>query len=96
MFTFWNIFKQIFYSINNFINPLILTSEYYFELIHEKKYTKPELFKKLGIKRDKKIMLIIQHPVLIEREESAKQIIETLEAIKKFDLYKILSTVDLI
>lgn len=60
------------------------------ELIHEKKYTKPELFKKLGIKRDKKIMLIIQHPVLIEREESAKQIIETLEAIKKFDLYKII------
>tara|TARA_B100001093_G_scaffold391903_1_gene378381 strand:- start:2844 stop:3995 length:1152 start_codon:yes stop_codon:yes gene_type:complete len=59
------------------------------DLINSKKYSKQELYKKLGLNENNKIMLVIQHPVLVEHENSKEQVLQTLEATKNFNFHKI-------
>ncbi len=59
------------------------------DLINSKKYSKKELYDKLGICKNKKIILVIQHPVLVEYEVSKKQILQTLKATEGFDFHKV-------
>jgi UDP-hydrolysing UDP-N-acetyl-D-glucosamine 2-epimerase len=48
--------------------------------------TRQELCYKLGLDANKKIILLIQHPVSLEEDEAGKQIEETIEAVKTFNL----------
>lgn len=48
--------------------------------------SRKELFKKININPDRQIILVTQHPVSNEIEDAEKQIKETLEAVKEFNL----------
>lgn len=49
------------------------------------KIDKKRLFEKFNLDVDKKLILMIQHPVTTENKESKNQIIETLEALKRIN-----------
>lgn len=55
-------------------------------ILNEKLPDRQTLFRKLGIDPYKKIILLTQHPVSEEWQESDKQIKETLAAVKTFNL----------
>lgn len=55
-------------------------------ILNEKLPDRKELFGKLGIDFEQKIILLTQHPVSEEWQEAGKQIRETLEAVKSFNL----------
>ncbi len=55
-------------------------------ILNEKLPDRNELFRKLGLESDKKIILLTQHPVSEEWHEAGRQIKETLEAVKAFNL----------
>ena len=52
-------------------------------LFLEKKIDPPEILKKFKIDVKKNFIIIIQHPVTSENKHSGKQILETIEAVKK-------------
>jgi GDP/UDP-N,N'-diacetylbacillosamine 2-epimerase (hydrolysing) len=52
-------------------------------LFLEKKIDPPEILKKFKINVKKNFIIIIQHPVTSEDKHSGKQILETIEAVKK-------------
>jgi len=52
-------------------------------LFLEKKIDPPDILKKFKIDVKKKFIIIIQHPVTSEDKHSGKQILETIEAVKK-------------
>ena len=52
-------------------------------LFLEKKIDPPEILKKFKIDVKKNFIIIIQHPVTSEDKHSGKQILETIEAVKK-------------
>lgn len=55
-------------------------------ILNEKLPTREELFKKLKIELNQKIILVTQHPVSEEFEQAGEQIEETLAAVKTFNL----------
>lgn len=55
-------------------------------ILNEKLPTREELFKELGLELEKKVILVIQHPISEEVEDAGKQMEETLAAVKKFGL----------
>ncbi len=59
------------------------------EILNEKLLSKKEIAKKYSMNLTEPILLVIQHPVSAEIENSAKQIKETMEAIKELSLQAI-------
>lgn len=55
-------------------------------ILNEQLPTRKELFQKLNIDPQEKIILVIQHPVSEQIEWSGKQISETLEAVESFKM----------
>lgn len=55
-------------------------------ILNEVLSTREEIFQKLNINPQKKIILVIQHPVSEQIEKADQQIRETLEAVENFDL----------
>lgn len=51
-------------------------------LLSEKEVNFLKISKKFGLNKNKKFIIVIQHPVTTENESSSSQIIETIEAIK--------------
>lgn len=49
--------------------------------------SRQELFKKIGIDRNKQVILVVQHPVSNEIEDAEAQMKETIEAVREFDLH---------
>jgi UDP-N-acetylglucosamine 2-epimerase (non-hydrolysing)/GDP/UDP-N,N'-diacetylbacillosamine 2-epimerase (hydrolysing) len=60
------------------------------EIVQGKKLSINELNKYFDIDFNEKILLILQHPVLVENEKAAFQMEETLDAVKKTGLNSIL------
>ncbi len=58
-------------------------------ILNKKLFDKKELEKKLKIRLQKPFILLLQHSVTTEAEDAGKQIIETLEAIKKLEIQTI-------
>ncbi len=59
------------------------------EILNEKLLSKKEIAKKYNLNLAEPILLVIQHPVSAEIENSVKQIKETMEAIKELSLQAI-------
>lgn len=55
-------------------------------IINDKLPARHELFGKLGINSGQKIILLTQHPVSEEIDQAAKQMEETISAIKRFNI----------
>lgn len=55
-------------------------------ILNEKLPTRAELFQKLGINPEEKVILLTQHPVSEEFNDAGRQIKETLAAVKSFGL----------
>lgn len=55
-------------------------------ILHERLPTRKELFRNLGLKPEKKVILVTRHPVSEEVEDAGVQIETTLAAVKKFNL----------
>ncbi|MDS0526637.1 UDP-N-acetylglucosamine 2-epimerase [Clostridium sp. SHJSY1] len=45
--------------------------------------SKEEVFKKFGLNKDRKLVIVAQHPVTTQRDEAKNQMVETMEAIKR-------------
>lgn len=58
-------------------------------LFQEKSLSRKEIFKKFNIDLEKDFMLVIQHPVTTEAENSKKQILQILQATKKIKMQKL-------
>ena len=56
------------------------------EIVQGEKLNKEELKKIFNLNFEKKVLLVLQHPVLVENKEAAKQMKATLEAIKELCL----------
>ncbi len=59
------------------------------QIVNQQIAQKEELFEKLGLK-NKKTILVIQHPITLEIESAEKQMEETLSAIKKIGLQNVI------
>lgn len=63
----------------------------YLDIIHNLHYdTRDELVKQFNLDASKPLVLFVQHPVTTEAEESANNFLNTLAAIKKFDVETIM------
>jgi len=60
------------------------------EIVQTKKLSKSELGKLFNLNFEEKVLLVLQHPVLVENEKAAQQMEATLKAIKKSGLQTII------
>ena len=72
----WRVFNTGAPQIDDFFKPIKITNKKF-----ENKYK---------IKLRKFFFVIIQHPILFEKDQSSDQILKTLKAVEKFDYQKIL------
>lgn len=56
------------------------------ELLHGERTPPDELARRFGVEADRPLLLVLQHAVLIEQEEAAAQMRETVEAIRALGL----------
>lgn len=59
-------------------------------VLHEKTPSKKELFEKYNLNSDKKILLVIFHPVTTEWEKAGEQFDSVLKSLEKFSAQKII------
>jgi GDP/UDP-N,N'-diacetylbacillosamine 2-epimerase (hydrolysing) len=55
-------------------------------VVHEPKLPKEELAARFGLDLDQPLLLVLQHPILAEVEDTRAQMIETMEAIQELGL----------
>jgi len=56
------------------------------DIVHSERLSTEELGELFGLDFDSQIVLVIQHPVLVENTRSRQQMVETLEAVKALGL----------
>lgn len=59
------------------------------EIVHGKKISKPLLEKNLGFSLSSPLLVVIQHPVLVEVTDARRQMIETMEAIRSLGFHTV-------
>lgn len=60
-------------------------------ILNKKLPTREELFGKIGINPNTRVILIVQHPVSEQIDESGQQMEETIEAVKTFNLTAVIT-----